>query len=240
MDIGKSIFYKKCAFTLAEVLITLGIISVVAALTMPTLISNYQKQVRINKVKKFYSLMSQAVSLSVTENGPMEYWDGFTTTGNYDETQHWVDKYIRPYIKVVNSGAYGAYTLTFADGSKARFSNWAGSNVDIDKETGKDKNHSADNFNGLVHVNFITDGTYEDSRLCTNRFVFLLYDSATKRYGFFPYAWGATLQNKSDRAYILSMVKLDALTEKRGGSQWCTLLLMSDNWEMKEDYPYNE
>ena len=36
---------SKCtAFTLAEVLITLGIIGVVAALTMPALITNYQKK----------------------------------------------------------------------------------------------------------------------------------------------------------------------------------------------------
>ena len=35
---------KRPAFTLAEVLITLGIIGVVAALTLPTLISNYKKQ----------------------------------------------------------------------------------------------------------------------------------------------------------------------------------------------------
>lgn len=35
------------AFTLAEVLITLGIIGIVAALTIPALIGNYQKQVTI-------------------------------------------------------------------------------------------------------------------------------------------------------------------------------------------------
>lgn len=34
----------KKAFTLAEVLITLGIIGVVAAITLPTLIANYQKK----------------------------------------------------------------------------------------------------------------------------------------------------------------------------------------------------
>lgn len=36
---------KLNSFTLAEVLVTLGIIGVVAALTMPTLIANYRKQV---------------------------------------------------------------------------------------------------------------------------------------------------------------------------------------------------
>ena len=34
----------KKGFTLAEVLITLGIIGVVAAMTMPTLIQNHQKR----------------------------------------------------------------------------------------------------------------------------------------------------------------------------------------------------
>ena len=48
-------------FTLAEVLVTLGIIGVVAALTMPTLIDNHRKAVTEARLEKFYSLMSQAV-----------------------------------------------------------------------------------------------------------------------------------------------------------------------------------
>ena len=41
------------AFTLAEVLITLGIIGVVAALTLPSLVGNYKRKVTANKVKNF-------------------------------------------------------------------------------------------------------------------------------------------------------------------------------------------
>lgn len=48
-------------FTLAEVLVTLGIIGVVAAMTMPTLIANHQKKQVGVKLSKFYSIMSQAV-----------------------------------------------------------------------------------------------------------------------------------------------------------------------------------
>ena len=40
------------AFTLAEVLITLGIIGVVAALTIPTLINTYNAKVRETQIKK--------------------------------------------------------------------------------------------------------------------------------------------------------------------------------------------
>ena len=38
------------AFTLAEVLITIGIIGIVAALTLPTLIGNYRKSAVENKL----------------------------------------------------------------------------------------------------------------------------------------------------------------------------------------------
>ena len=50
----------KKAFTLAEVLITLGVIGVVAAMTMPSLVANYQKKVWVNQLKKTVSVMNQA------------------------------------------------------------------------------------------------------------------------------------------------------------------------------------
>ena len=46
---------KKLAFTLAEVLITLGIIGVVAAMTLPTLITDFQKRSTATMVKTLYS-----------------------------------------------------------------------------------------------------------------------------------------------------------------------------------------
>lgn len=52
---------RKGAFTLAEVLITLGIIGVVAALTLPSLIQKYQEQVLENQLKKMYSTISQGI-----------------------------------------------------------------------------------------------------------------------------------------------------------------------------------
>ena len=59
---------KKLAFTLAEVLITLGIIGVVAAMTIPGLITKYRDAVTVTKVKKTYSEMSQAYKLWADEN----------------------------------------------------------------------------------------------------------------------------------------------------------------------------
>lgn len=69
------------AFTLAEVLITLGIIGVVAAMTLPTIINNSQKIILKNQFKKAYSTFFNAIKLSQSKNeGPFAcyYW----ATGN--------------------------------------------------------------------------------------------------------------------------------------------------------------
>ena len=60
---------KKSAFTLAEVLITLGIIGVVAAITLPTLIQNYQKQVWVNQLKKTYTTLNEGFKQIVGSEG---------------------------------------------------------------------------------------------------------------------------------------------------------------------------
>lgn len=59
---------NKFGFTLAEVLVTLGIIGVVAAMTMPTLISNHQKTVYVTQLKKVYTELSQAAKRAINDN----------------------------------------------------------------------------------------------------------------------------------------------------------------------------
>ena len=67
-------FYKKNGFTLAEVLITLGIIGVVAALTMPTLIANIQQEIFNSRWKKAYSEINQAYLLVQGQEDISDYW----------------------------------------------------------------------------------------------------------------------------------------------------------------------
>jgi len=72
---------KKAAFTLAEVLITLGIIGVVAALTLPTLISNYQKRVYVTQLKKSVSVLSNGFRLMMAHDGVTELKDTHAFSG---------------------------------------------------------------------------------------------------------------------------------------------------------------
>ncbi|MBR6099334.1 type II secretion system protein [bacterium] len=60
---------SKKAFTLAEVLITLGIIGVVAALTLPTLIANYQKTQTLTSLKKNYTILAQGIEFAQANYG---------------------------------------------------------------------------------------------------------------------------------------------------------------------------
>ena len=66
---------RKGAFTLAEVLITLGIIGVVAALTLPSLIQKYQDQVLENQLKKTYSTISQGIQKAMADDGVSNFGD---------------------------------------------------------------------------------------------------------------------------------------------------------------------
>lgn len=59
---------KTKAFTLAEVLITLGIIGVVAAMTMPSLISNYQQKQYEAKYAKAQNVMANGIKMMMAQN----------------------------------------------------------------------------------------------------------------------------------------------------------------------------
>lgn len=60
---------KRDGFTLAEVLITLGIIGIVAVMTIPTLINNYQKAQYVTGLKKAYTEFNQALIQIAADNG---------------------------------------------------------------------------------------------------------------------------------------------------------------------------
>ncbi len=81
---------RKVAFTLAEVLITLGIIGIVAAMTLPSLLTNYREKQRVSQLKKTYSTLQQAFLRAEEAHGEYQYWDltntntqGVDENGNY-------------------------------------------------------------------------------------------------------------------------------------------------------------
>ena len=120
---------------MAEVLITLGIIGVVAAFTLPSLITKYQKEVTVERLKKVYSTMNNAANLSVVDNGSMDTWE-YPTSSYYDNgIITFFRKYYMPYLngatECIDSNCfmkkkytvspdglfYAGYIVTLADGT---------------------------------------------------------------------------------------------------------------------------
>lgn len=87
-------FKKFKAFTLAEILITLGIIGIVAALTIPTIAAKIDHAQKISLLKKAHSAINQSVKLASDDFGDFDSWD------NTLPTKDFLQKYIAPYMKI--------------------------------------------------------------------------------------------------------------------------------------------
>ena len=88
----------KFAFTLAEVLITLGIIGVVAAMTIPTLIFKIQKPQIEAQIRENYSSIAQVMKMA--ENDDIGPFNIDLSNGALAINRKWFETYIVPYMKV--------------------------------------------------------------------------------------------------------------------------------------------
>ena len=116
---GNADLHKKAAFTLAEVLITLGIIGVVAAVTLPTLVANYQKTVWVNQLKKTISYVENNTRHLLAEEGVDKLSDTKTPFAqdyegdDDDELSFWAKNYSLKLLEDENSLFYQDAIDTF-------------------------------------------------------------------------------------------------------------------------------
>ncbi len=87
---------KKFGFTLAEVLITLGIIGVVAAMTIPNLITKLRYNREAALLKENYSILQQMM-LRANDEGAMS---ALPHSDNMQQLKEWFNTYLLPYVKV--------------------------------------------------------------------------------------------------------------------------------------------
>ena len=126
---------RKAAFTLAEVLITLGIIGVVAALTLPALLTNIQSKVRAERSRSVQYKFSLATEKMARLN----------LIGPYDSTDAFVDE-LQKHLKISKRcnasnlrGCWPYDTVDLGDGktwdiSKTKTGKQFGMNTDDDND----------------------------------------------------------------------------------------------------------
>lgn len=111
---------KLLAFTLAEVLITLSIIGIVAALTIPTLINNYQKTQYVTGLKKAYTQFNQVLSKFSSDRGCV---NDLKCTGEFtaSKTNDTLGQALVPYFKLAKDCGDAESTVCFTTQSSGNY-----------------------------------------------------------------------------------------------------------------------
>lgn len=94
-------FNKRIAFTLAEVLIAVGIIGIVAEMTIPVLMKNFQQQVLLSQFKRTSSILGQAYSMARVDNDEPNTW----SVTSVDDVANILAPYLQVAKKVIPGNA---------------------------------------------------------------------------------------------------------------------------------------
>ena len=231
---------KKNAFTLAEVLITLGIIGIVAAMTLPTLIEKHKKQVTVNKLKRSYTTISQMFNMARKDYGDPNEWSfefGELNSNSFIEILPRIaTTYFLPYLDVIDNCGISCskipnnykylnnslinqfhtnlyYTMFLKDGSILFFSV---------------NNNGVELYDLIVVIDI--DGIKGENTMGKDVFSYYLNTKTVAKSNF----WGLTGTNVK-RESLLNDARG---CNNNGLGQYCGALIQYDGWEIKDDYPW--
>ncbi len=210
------------AFTLSEVLITLVIIGVIAAITVPICIENYHQVSVPAKLKKFYSNMNNALSL----------W--YANSGNYAGTYSFKDSEIRnsQALKNFYEESIGKYLVAAKEP-------YTSSSIHLIVPL----NDGSGFYAYIASANLIHFFYCAEFKHCgieqydgKNSFLFSLYlDTGT-------FVTSSSSMNGKSREEVLSLCKYgnvdNAAVSTPKKRHACARLIQMDGWQIKDDYPW--
>lgn len=218
-------------FTLAEVLITLGIIGVVAAITIPGLITTHQKKVTVTKLQRAISILNQAYRLSYDENG-----EATAQEAKDMGADGYFKKYWEPYVKIAR------YCITSKDcGYKqnAPYKTPSGISLAVAVNNSRAKFYTLDGFfymimvdsgagdNIIVNTNIYLDLNGGEGPNIMGRDVFLLNRYVDDKKGGFI----------QPECYNYTDTNIKALCTSTNSS-CCAEKIRRAGWKIDKDYPW--
>ncbi len=252
----------KFGFTLAEVLITLGIIGVVAAITIPNLIANQQKKAIGSQLAEAQSILTQAIR-QYTADSDEEGSAEFDTTLS---PQAFAEKYFKPYLKIARictklsdgcwktNDFYGYYDLAGQKMTNVPYS--------IVLNNGMILGFSKIDGYNLVSIFVDVNGQGKRNVLGKDVFSFYPYNSAnlcetgTEKYkniknGIYPGGFDncGTPHVAYSREELLTATNILRNCTKNGRVYYsgnrpglgagCAAVIFKDGWKISNDYPWN-
>ena len=236
---------RKVAFTLAEVLITLGIIGVVAAMTLPMLIAKHQKITTVAQLQKAYSTLSQAFTMAQKDYGDISQWE-FKPENPEDSTQSLQDdldvfasRYLIPYLKIVTLCKGGSaakkdcsYPIYSTDGRESGLHYKEGNLYKFILNNQNTvwlayDNNSGDFTMGTMLIFVDINGSQKPNTYGKDIFLMVLNSNSSKLKMFGEGLKRETLLNSSGWGCAGSR-----------SASYCGALIQNDGWQIKDDYPW--
>lgn len=242
----KSNSFKILGFSLAEVIIVIGIIGIIAESTIPSLVNDFKKQVAIVQLKETYSILNNALNNAKVENGnDINSWS-VPTTSVGDASEYFAKTYLLPYMQTnggqicgrdtssqcvfsvkyldnlstyTMSGDSNVYSFVLANGAIVSVAFWALNGPTIDSNR--------------VAVFFDINGKKSPNILGKDTFIVELgADGSGNKNKFLPYMINggrSTLFNSDG----------NACNKTNGKGYYCFAIIMQDGWKISDDYPWN-
>ena len=206
------------AFTLAEVLIVLAVIGVVAAMTILVLMGNYQKEQTVEKLKKEYTSLAQIIKISEIDNGQYSTWDYTTGAVTIAGSKAFFDKYLAPYFSFLTTCPQG---INYTCGSPV---SGAGVNYSLSNGVGfavvlqaAQKVYIVIDLNGPTAPNAIGKDSFIYQITPTGGLVGMFY------------------QKGMTRAQVIDNGIYHC---NEANKHMCAALIMFDGWQISDDYPW--
>lgn len=228
---------NKLGFTLAEVLITLGIIGIVAAMTIPQLISEYQKSQTLTQLKKTYSIINQMLALSVIDNGDITSWN-WPAAPDSTNVITFCNQYIFPYLKIQKNCGYEGWNwgAGYCHSQKVYY---------LDKTTTVNANGATFVLNDGTLITFFTTAASaatiwidlngdKPPNIVSKDVFYLVVMSGKLR--FYPGWWDVSTTPRSTVVGTGTYGCNKAAAGSAGIS--CGFLIFQDGWQIKDDYPW--
>lgn len=231
----------KFGFTLAEVLITLGVIGVVAAMTIPTLMSAYNRHVVETRLYKIHSTFMQGIRMAQA-NSDSNFTVQNPTTGkedvngfSWENSKLVFDEYFAPVFKISH---------TYPEGTRFKVYSTDGQNK-VDG-AGDAVTYQIALLDGTVlgftkvggqNTRFYLDITINPTRkkLISGRDTFFIQYSDDGEGNFQIYNPYSTISNERLKEYCTSHESRPAAAIYP--SAFCTALIVKNNFKIPSDYP---
>ena len=224
---------KYKAFTLAEVLITLVIIGIVAAFTVPTIIANYRKEEVETRLKKFYTAVRNAWDLEKIDGNRM-----YDNVQDRNDIEGWFDENIIEKHLAIAAPRHGIYEPI--PGRKNSFSYLGGAYQYNDGTFSylTDRIYRENQY-ACIQIIYDINGQRKPNKIGKDRFKMYFCDGATPEYEeYSEKRFGTLTPNIHDRD-----ARGKALDRCKSGDNWnewssCFYLIKENGFKIPEDYPH--